>query len=82
MDRVGYQISWTGTPNGDFTVEVSNDGSIWAPLTLSTAITASGSADNAFIDVETASKFVRLVYTASSSTGTLQAHITGKSISG
>ncbi len=82
LDRIGYQISWTGTPNGSFSVEVSNDDSTWVALTLSASVTASGSADDAFIDVESACKFIRLKYTASSSTGTLQAHITGKSISG
>ena len=82
MDRVGYQISWAGTPVGDFTVEVSNDESTWVELTLSVAVAATGGANDAFIDVETAAKFVRLVYTSSSSTGTLQVHITGKSISG
>jgi hypothetical protein len=82
MDRVGYQLSWTGTPTGTFSVEVSNDDAIWAPLTLSVPITAAGSADNAYIDVETAAKFVRVKYTVGSSTGTLQVAIAGKSISG
>ena len=81
-DRVGYQLVWTGTPTGDFSVEVSNDEATWVALTLSTAVAAAGSADSAFIDCETAAKFIRLVYTASSSTGTLQVHITAKSISG
>jgi hypothetical protein len=81
-DRVGYQLVWTGTPVGTFSVEVSNDDTTWAELTLSTEITGGGAADNAFIDVETAAKFVRVKWTNSSSTGTLQAHITAKSISG
>ena len=80
-DRVGYQISWTGTPTGAFTVEISNDETTWVELTLSTPITASGSADDAFIDAETAAKFIRLVYTRTSGTGTLNVHITAKSIS-
>ena len=82
MDRVGVQLSWTGTPTGDFTVEVSNDKVVWNELTLSVAITAAGSADDAFIDAETAARFFRVVYTRTSGTGTLQAHIAGKSISG
>jgi len=81
-DRVGYQLVWTGTPTGDFTVEISNDETTWTELTLSTAITAAGSADNAYIDAETSAKFIRFKYTATSGSGTLQAHVTAKSISG
>tara|TARA_R110002126_G_scaffold132271_1_gene276332 strand:+ start:231 stop:572 length:342 start_codon:yes stop_codon:yes gene_type:complete len=81
-DRVSYQIAYTGTPNGTFSVQVSNDETTWEDLTLSVAIAAIGSADNHFIDAETAAKFVRLVYTASSSTGTLDVKLTAKSISG
>lgn len=81
-DRVGYQILFTGTPTGTFSVEVSNDEVTWAELTLSTAITANGSGDNAFIDCESAAKFIRLKYTSTSGSGTLQVHITAKSISG
>ena len=81
-DRVGYQLVWTGTPEGTFSVEVSNDEVTWAELTLSASINGGGAADNAFIDIETAAKYVRCKWTNSSSTGTLQAHITAKSISG
>lgn len=82
LDRVGYQLVWTGTPNGTFYVQVSNDSVTWADLTLSTPVTASGSGDNAFIDIETGAKYVRLFYDRTSGTGTLDAYITGKSISG
>ena len=44
-DRVGYQLVWTGTPAGTFSVEVSNDETTWAELTLSTAITGGGAAE-------------------------------------
>ena len=82
MDRVGYAISYDGTPTGTFSVEISNDEINWQALTLSTGISAAGSADNHFIDVETAAKYVRLVYTAGSGSGSLQVHVTAKSISG
>ena len=82
LDRIGYQVAWTGTPVGTFSVEVSNDSVTWAAVVLSPAVAAAGSADNAFIDVESAAKFMRIKYTAGSSTGTLNIHITGKSISG
>lgn len=81
-DRVGYQIVYTGTPTGTFSVQVSNDETTWEDLTLSTPVTASGSADNHFIDCETSAKFIRLKYTSSSGSGTLQVKLTAKSISG
>lgn len=81
-DRVGYQIVYTGSPTGTFGVEVSNDETTWQELTLSAAIAATGSGDNHFIDVESACKFVRLVYTFSSGTGSLDVKLTAKSISG
>jgi hypothetical protein len=82
LDRVGFQLLWTGSPTGTFSVQVSNDEVTWADLTLSAAIAAAGSGDNAFIDAETGAAFIRVKYSASSGTGTLQAHIVAKSISG
>lgn len=81
-DRAGFQIVYTGSPTGSFSIEVSNDETTWQAVALSTGVSAAGSADNHFIDVETASKFIRLVYTFSSGTGSLNVHITAKSISG
>jgi len=92
ISYVSYDISWTGTPNGTFTVEVSNtyktdgsgnviDAGNWTPLTLSAAVTASGSADNAFIDIDGVAAYaIRLRYTRASSTGTLNATLVGKVI--
>ena len=82
MDRVGLQLKWTGTPTGTFSVQISNDNTNWIAMDLSSAVSATGSADDAFIDVESAAKYVRLVYTATSGSGTLNVHITSKSISG
>ena len=55
---------------------------MWVDLPLTPAVTAAGSADDAVIEVETALKFVRLFYDRTSGTGSLNAHITAKSISG
>ena len=81
-DRVAYQINWTGSAVGIFTVEGSNDEVVWTNLPLSTSVTADNAADDAVIEVETALKFVRLLYTRTSGTGTLNAYITAKAISG
>lgn len=90
ITKPGYDISWIGTPVGTFSVQVSNtysqnaDGTVanagtWTPLTLSAVPAAAGSAGNGFIDLASISAYaIRLVYTAGSSTGTLNATICGK----
>ena len=90
ISGVGYDLAWTGTPTGTFSVQVSNtitldsEGNVatagnWTTLTLSSPITASGSADNAFINLAGLEAYaVRLVYTRTSGSGTLNATIAGK----
>ena len=90
MSFVGYDVSWTGTPTGTFTVEVSNtyeqsgQGVVlnpgnWTALVLSATVTASGSAGNAYIDVRgISSDWIRLTYTPSSGTGVLNAVMSAK----
>lgn len=91
MDDVVYQIQWTGTPVGTFTVQVSEDyqqsgGTVlnagtWTTLTLSSAITAAGSADQAILDLnQLPYSWIRLVYTRTSGTGTLNAYISAKAV--
>ena len=88
---VSYDISWTGTsPVGEMTVEVSNtysvnpDGTVrnpgnWTTLTLSAPTTVSGSPGNGFIDLDVTSAYaVRLKYTRTSGTGTMNAVIAAK----
>jgi hypothetical protein len=90
LSQVGYDISWSGTPVGTFSVQVSNtytqnsEGVVqnpgnWTTLTLSSVPAATGSAGNGYIDIDAISAYaMRLVYTAGSSTGTLNATICGK----
>ena len=84
---LSYDISWTGTPTGVFTVQVSNtytqnpDGTAanagnWTTLPQAsfsgTYPTPSGSASNGFLDiVGTEAYAVRLIYTPSSGSGSL-----------
>lgn len=87
---VGYDISWTGTPVGTFSVEISNTYSVdamgnqanagnWTAVTLSAPITAAGTADNAFINLAGLEAYaIRLHYTRTSGTGTLNATVSGK----
>lgn len=94
MDDVGYSLAWTGTPSGTFSVQVSLDyhpgqnptnypmyAGTWTTIPLNSTVTASGTPDNAFIDVTLISApWIRLVYTPSSSTGTLSVWVCGKGL--
>lgn len=81
MDNIGIQLVWTGTPTGDFTVDVSVDQVTWTSLTLSPSPAATGAADNIYIDVnQISAPYIRVTYTATSGSGTLNAKITGKMI--
>lgn len=84
---ISYDLVWTGTPTGVFTVQVSNtyqlgaDGKVisagsWTVLPQSsfqgTYPTPSGSSGNGFLDVVgTASYAIQLVYTPSGGSGSL-----------
>mgnify|MGYP000101883020 CR=1 FL=1 len=91
---LSYTIVWTGSPTGTFSVQVSNDyipnplgvqdapvnAGTWVALSLSTTVAPAGSGSSAFIDIDTCgAAWIRLVYTRSSGTGTLNATIAGKS---
>lgn len=89
---VSYDISWTGsTPIGVMEVQVSNtysqnaDGSVrnagnWTSITLSATTNVTGNTGNGAIDIDaTAFYAIRLKYTRTSGTGTMQATIAGKS---
>lgn len=91
LSMIGYDISWTGTaPVGAMTIQVSNtyaenaDGSVrvagnWTTLTLSSPAPVSGATGNGFIDVDATGAYaIRLVYTRTSGTGTMNATITAK----
>lgn len=90
MDRASLHLIFTGIPTGDFAVEVSGDyrenaagqptaGGTWTPIALSPAPAAAGSADDIFIDLTvTAAPWVRLVYTPSAGSGTLNAYLSAK----
>ena len=92
QDNVGIQLNWTGTPTGAFTFQVSMDyfqdynGNItnagnWITLTLNPAITASGSANIAYVDFnQLSAPYIRFVYTPSAGSGTLNAFVTAKGV--
>lgn len=92
QDNIGIQLIWTGTPVGTFSVQVSVDhqqppqddytiAGTWTNLPLSAVITASGSGDNAYVDLnQLSAPYYRIVYTRTSGTGTLNAYVTQKGV--
>lgn len=92
LDNIGVQLNFTGTPTGNFSVQVSADyaqdssGNVtnagnWIALSLSPSPAATGSGSNIYIDItEISAPWIRVVYTKTSGTGTLNGYITGKQI--
>ena len=94
LPGISYDLAWTGTPTGTFSVEVSNsysenvDGSVqnagnWTALPsaafVGTLPAPSGSAGTGFIDVVgTEAYAVRLIYTRTSGTGSLTVYPAAK----
>ncbi len=74
LDNIGIQFNFTGSPTGDFHVEVSADyaqdnqgnvtnAGLWVPITLSPAPTASGSAGQIYINItEISAPWIRQTY--------------------
>lgn len=92
QDNVGIQITWSGTPEGDFSVQISSDhmqdieGNItvpghWVTIPLDPAISATGAPDDAYIDLnQMSAQYVRLVYSVTASTGTMTAIAVAKGV--
>ncbi len=88
FDDVSYDIQFTGTPTGTFTVQVSNSydpvtnpNAIFIPVTLSPVPVASGSAGVVGINLNFLGfQYVQLTYTNTSGTGTLNAFVAAKAL--
>jgi len=88
---VGYTVSWSSGVVGSFNVEVCNDAQFevngnyiagtgtWVAITLSTPVTATGTAGTAFIDIDAISAAnMRLHFVFTSGSGTINATVAGK----
>jgi hypothetical protein len=85
FERASFQLAWTGTPTGNWTLEYSNDAPTdgsdpvnWTTV-AGTISAAGGAAGNLMYDFETAARYARAKYTFTSGTGTLTvARFSGK----
>lgn len=92
LDNVCIELIFTGTPTGAFEVQGSVDyqqdanGNItnaghWVPITLPSSPVASGVAGTILIDMNQLSfPYIRVVYTRTSGSGTLNAYIGAKQL--
>jgi hypothetical protein len=91
ISGMNYSVVFTGSPTGTFTIEASDDYSVfqngtvnnpgtWNTLPTTPAVVASGAGGNGMIEVVTIAYATRLVYTRVSGTGTLNAIVTGQGV--
>lgn len=88
FDNIAYEIDFTGTPTGTFSVEVSNSydpitnpNQVFIPLVLSPVPVASGTAGFIGIDInQSGFQWIKLVYVNISGSGVLNSFVTGKAI--
>lgn len=92
QDNIGIQLHWTGAPVGTFDFQISSNhlqdsqGAViqagnWISLPLDPAIAAVGAPDEAYVDLnQMSAQYVRVVYTRTSSTGTLDVYVVGKGV--
>lgn len=71
------QAVFTGTPVGTLILQVSNDNTNWTTYTGSSA-TVNGAGNFAWLLADIGYPWIRIVYTAGSSTGLLNISVNGK----
>lgn len=82
LDNIGIQLSWTGTPTGNFSVLGSNDGTNFFALTFSPTITqpAGASGISGVNITQFPFFFIQLQYVNVSGSGTISALMTCKDV--
>lgn len=80
LDNVGYIVEWSGSsPSGQIEVEIQSGPSGWAPLDFGSTISVSGNTGSIILNInQIPFENIRLKYTASSGTGTLNVTLSSK----
>ena len=87
LDSIAVQFVFSGTPTGTFSVQVSGNYNTvtasgdWDDLFLNPSMTASGASGTASTNIQQlAFLWMRLKYTRTGGTGSLDAYVSGKMI--
>lgn len=81
LDDCAFDLIFTGTPTGDFSIEATIDGETWTALDFGTPIQATGSAGNHLINLNLVPFFkLRVAYDATSGSGELNVYFMAKEI--
>ena len=81
LDNISLQFDWTGTPNGSFDIQVSNDNITFHSLNVLNVPAAVGAAGGFIITLnQIAQPYIKVIYTNTSGTGTLNVTIFAKDV--
>lgn len=81
LDFWSFEIIVAGTPTGVFDIQISHDNSNWVSIPLSTAPVSTAGSPSPIIIENTQvvpAPYIRLVYTSTSGTGTLNVSLTAR----
>jgi hypothetical protein len=80
LDDIGVQLTWTGSPTGTFSANVSTDKVNWVPLNLPQTPVASGAPGSIYLDLFALSApYIQITYTGTGA-GSLNVNIVAKAI--
>ncbi len=83
LDNVAYQVSWTGSPEGDFGLFGSLNGDLWERLTVSPEMKAEGEPGSFLINMRSIPyPLVQLGYKPTAGSGVLNVWASAKRLGG
>ncbi len=82
MNTAAMEVQWTGTAVGTFSVDGSNNGTVWYPTNTEIVNPiGAGSADNTLVDIQRVGfRYLSLSYTNVSGSGALTVTATAKGL--
>jgi len=80
LSHISFEAVWTGTPTGTLSAQGSNDSSNWVNLANSSLALAGTASSTIYECYAPVFRYIRYVYTFTSSTGTLNVSLFGQTV--